>query len=125
MKDAEGLRSTITDATSKTPHPLLARFAVNRTDAPGLPGRYCAVRDVWVVGHPPTSMPIVEIVSATEFIPITKIQGERADPGVSALLELATKTRQPLERDDLGRSDMSLLLELATKTDAVPERDDK
>lgn len=106
-------------------HPLLTTFAVGREDAIAeLPGRYCLVRDVWVVDSPDGEQPIVER-ALSAFTPITKVQGERSDIGLCGLLEVTTKTSQQLERDDFRSTDLIATLELVTRTATRQERDDR
>lgn len=132
------------DSTSN--RPFLANLAVGRTEiSEELPGRYCSQKNVWTVDGRSGPTPIVTNHLQQADGPITKVKGERDEFCASGVLELMTKTKSQLERDDTSpraacslpelvtkteqireRDDPSprLLLELSTKTAAVPERDD-
>jgi hypothetical protein len=126
MEKYESLQTDAGPSDGANPvHPLLTTFAVERSDVSELPGRYCSQRNVWVLDGPEGPVPIVAGPASEVFTPLTKVKGERADPEVSALLEISTKTAAPLERDDTSPRDLNVLLELLTKTEARPERDDR
>ena len=101
--------------------PWLATFAVPRTGSDDLPGRYSRGLDVWVIDGPTGELPMAN--SAASAGPVTKIDRERDAIAVASHLELVTKTRHEVERDD--NSDPTLVLpELFTKTEVQRERDD-
>jgi hypothetical protein len=105
--------------------PFLVTLAVNRTGTVNdLPGRYCSKQDVWVIDIPNGSIPIVSSCRTDSMAPVTKVKGERDEFCASGLLELSTKTRKELERDDVSPHGTSLLPELVTKTEQIRERDD-
>ncbi len=108
-------------ATAANVTPLLAGFAVPRSNAVEIPGHYSDALQVWVIevnGEP------VPIVSA-----------------IRDLAECVTKTMSQMESDDESRPPPrrrhcelpavinqglpGLLLELATKTETRRERDDR
>lgn len=106
--------------------PYLTTLAVNRTSTTSeLPGRYLAQKDVWVIDGPRGAIPIVA-ASCQDYsvAPVTKIKGERDELLSAGILELATKTKQQLERDDVTPRNAMLLPELVTKTEEMRERDD-
>jgi len=110
---------------SQVSRPLLATFAVERTDSPDIPGHYSSDSDVWVFDGPNGETPIIALDSSVKVVgPITKVQGERDQIETSALLEVTTKTRHEVERDDTAPGSIFSLPELATKTEVVQERDD-
>jgi hypothetical protein len=104
--------------------PYLTTLAVNRTSTISeLPGRYLAQKDVWVIDGPRGPIPIVAASYEDYSIaPVTKI--ERDELRSAGILELATKTMQQLERDDVTPRNAMLLPELVTKTEEIRERDD-
>lgn len=99
--------------------PLLVQKAVTRTGDDNIPGHYCPQRHVWVVDDQPivSARPILaELSTKTDTVK------ERDDMAVDQLLEMQTKTKVQLEKDD---EDYEFgLLELMTKTSSQPERDD-
>lgn len=127
-------------------HPFLTTFATARTGSDETVGRYCEVRNLWVVDGPDGAQPLVLTSNAAgQTSTLTEVNGERDDTDVGGGLELsthtyvkteeddldritaradlATSTRVQAEADDLDRAAASLLA-VTTKTDAQMERDD-
>ncbi len=105
--------------------PFLAILAARRTGTTSeLPGRYCAQQDVWVIDGRNGPTPIVVSYQEHSAAPVTKVKGERDEFCASRILELSTKTKTELERDDVSPRSAALLPELVTKTDEIRERDD-
>jgi hypothetical protein len=105
--------------------PLLARFAVPRSQAPAVKGRFCEATDLWVVDTPQGPQPLVLLDGAGDTTTGTFVQAEADDTDVGAGLMLGTSTFTKVggEGDDTDVS-ASALLEITTKTDAQVERDD-
>ncbi len=115
----------MSEGDSATGRPFLATLAVRRTGTTnGLPGRYCAQKDVWIIDGPNGPTPIVASDQEDSVAPVTKTKGERDEFCASGMLELSTKTHTQLERDDVSPRSALLLPELVTKTDEIRERDD-
>ncbi|WP_439471558.1 hypothetical protein [Brevundimonas sp.] len=105
--------------------PLLARFAVPRSKAPAIQGRFCEAMDLWVVDTPEGPRPLVLLEGAGDTTTGTFVQAEADDTDLGAGLMLGTSTFTKVggEGDDTDVS-ASALLEITTKTDAQVERDD-
>ena len=105
--------------------PLLVGLSVARTGEDTLPGHYDAGQDVWVVDGCDGLKPIIEMASNfAELDTNTISEDERDDPGYMLYLEASTKTEMAPERDDVTGTSMMELLQLQTKTKAQMERDD-
>jgi len=105
--------------------PLLAQFAVPRSQAPAIQGRFCEAMDLWVVDTPEGPQPLVLLDGAGETTTGTFVQAEADDTDVGTGLTLGTSTFTKVggEGDDTDVS-ASAVLEITTKTDAQVERDD-
>lgn len=116
---------TMKDSSNVGCRPFLAMLAVQRTGATSeLPGRYSAQQDVWVIDGHNGPIPLVASYHGDSVAPVTKVKGERDEFRTSGILELLTKTRKELERDDVSRQSAIMLPELITKTDEVSRPDD-
>lgn len=111
--------------TNDRVQPLLARFAVPRSQASAVQGRFCEVTDVWVIDTPYGPQPLVFLDGAGDTTTGTFVQAEADDTDVGPGLMLSTSTFTKVggEGDDTDVS-ASALLEITTKTDAQIERDD-
>lgn len=112
-------------ATRDRVQPLLARFAVLRSQAPAIEGRFCEITDMWVVDTPRGPQPLVISDGGGDTTTGTFVQAEAddTDAGLGLMLGTSTFTKVGGEGDDTDVS-ASALLEITTKTDAQVERDD-
>lgn len=84
---------------SSETRPFLARFAVQRTSDPGLPGRYCDEREQWVIDTPEGPVALANLTHghmATE----TRVGGEASDACIGPVVALATETSVGGEGND-------------------------
>lgn len=114
--------------SSVTPSdPFLLRFATPRCSDTGMPGRYSAELDVWVVDSEEGELPIIEVAAgslvATQTKTMQQVESDDDDPMRFGAMETGTFTKVRQEADD---EDASLCLpEITTKTDVQQERDDE
>lgn len=81
--------------------PFLAGFATKRSGEKTMPGRYDVDRSVWVLDEIDGPVPMVEKArDLADLVTKTKVDQEKDDPGIVALLDLVTKTDARKERDD-------------------------
>lgn len=107
--------------------PFLLRFATPRSSDTGMPGRYSAELDVWVVDGEEGERPIIEVAAgslvSTQTKTMQQIESDDDDPMRLGAMETGTFTKVRQEADD---DDASLCLpEITTKTDVQQERDDQ
>lgn len=111
-----------------TIEPFLIRFATDRQcDAPEMDGRYCDVRQLWVVDTEDGPRPIIEVapdtLAATQTKTSAHVESDDDDQNRGAVMETSTYTKVRQESDD---QDASIgLPELQTKTDVQQESDDQ
>lgn len=111
-------------SSNKPLRPFLASRAEPRIGHAEIPGRYCPVREVWVVDTPEGDAPLIEAHHAiAEISTKTKVELEVDDTTALCLLEMATKTFAQVESEDVSMGGVGLL-EITTKTSAQPETDD-
>lgn len=103
--------------------PMLTRHAVDRQPGQEIPGRYCAVRRMWVVDLSTGAEPLIEVSGAlAELTTKTKVEQESDDTTDVSDLQLVTKTDVQQERDDESRWAGGHLA-LETKTEVNTEQD--
>lgn len=120
--------TTSAAAARRDAEPFLMRFATQRScEVQEMAGRYCEIRQLWVIDIEGVSRPIVEeaadLLAQTHTKTMTQVEADDHDQERGAMAETSTLTKVRQEADD---QDASLALpEIQTKTDVQQETDDQ
>lgn len=102
--------------------PFLFSKSVARTIGEDLPGRYCDVRQQWVIPHNGTELPIVDGANTAICIGTKTSTNTETDDKQKQYLMVQTKTEAQLESEDKGMTAAGLMVQ--TKTKVNNETDD-
>lgn len=97
--------------------PFLFSKATPRITGEDLPGRYCSIRQQWVIPHAGSEAPIVDIGGAATSIGTKTLTTTEKDDASKQLLMVQTKTEAQLESEDKATNMSGLMIQTKTKVD--------